>query len=194
MRTIDKLFWLTVTVINCAILAAWMFWGAPQLVKENGIVENLQALIIAAAFLLYLLAFRDSSRETRPIAIVFIFVCFSFFFREVDFRILDVPGWVVKVTSGYIRDLLFLGLLALLLIYLYWHLDSLQKLIWVQFSRLSVPLYLCGALLILGEVFEGGGLFNVTPNMFWEEFVEVNAYFALFMAALCFWRWCRTEP
>lgn len=144
--------------------------------------------------LLYLLAFHDGSRATRPIAVLFAFVCFSFFFREVDFRVLDVPGWVVNVTSGYIRDLLFLGLLALLLIFLYWRRDSLPGFFRFLCSRLSVPLYLCAALLILGDVLEGGGLLRVAPTKFWEEFSEVNAYFALFMAALCFWRWCRTEP
>ncbi len=114
MRTIDKFFWLTVTIIDGVILAAWTLSGAPHLVEENGVLENLQALVIAAAFLLYLLAFHDGSRATRPIAVLFAFVCFSFFFREVDFRVLDVPGWVVNVTSGHIRDLLFFGLLALI--------------------------------------------------------------------------------
>ncbi len=194
MRTIDKFFWLTVTIIDGVILAAWTFWGAPHLVEENGVLENLQALVIAAALLVYLLAFHDGSRATRPLAVLFAFVCFCFFFREVDFRVLDVPGWVVNVTSGYIRDLLFLGLLALLLIFLYWRRDSLPGFFRFLCSRLSVPLYLCAALLILGDVLEGGGLLRVAPTKFWEEFAEVNAYFALFMAALCFWRWCRTEP
>lgn len=187
MRANGKLFWLALAAINAIILYAFALGDVPQLAEENGILETLQALVIASAMALFLWTIPSRSIPTRAVAVAMSFVCFSFFFREVDLRRLDVPSWVVDLTSGTIRNWIFLGQLAVVSIYLVWRLDALGSLFRYAYSRVAVPLYPCAALLVLGAAIDKD-LIAPTTDPFWEEFAEINAYFALLVAAIGFRR------
>lgn len=193
MRANAKLFLLSLAIFNGLVLFAFALGGIPLLAAENGILENLQALVIASAMALFLWTIPRRNAAARAVAVMLSFVCFSFFFREVDFRVLDVPTWVVDLTSGKIRDWIFLGLLSVVSTYLVLRTGGLRSVLRYVSSRLAAPLYLCAALLLVAAAIDKG-LVTLMADPFWEEFAEINAYFALLVAALGFKRHAASYP
>ncbi len=82
---------------------------------ENGIIENAQAALLAVGFAFSTLAVYNLRHELRIASAIMAFVCFSMFFREVDFRPFAMPNWAHALTSGPIRDGVVIFVLAFLL-------------------------------------------------------------------------------
>ncbi|TVR79731.1 MAG: hypothetical protein EA405_12315 [Rhodospirillales bacterium] len=111
------------------------------------------------------------------------FVCFSMFFREVDFRPFAMPNWAHALTSGPIRDGIFVFLLALLLFFLLLNRGFFIRAFRFTASYLSMPLYIFAALMAGAQMVDKGLIVLYDPG-FWEEFLEINAYIFLFMASV----------
>lgn len=169
--------------INILMLLAIPFLGKARLSLENGIIENAQAALLAAGFAFSTLAAYNLRHDLRIAATIMAFVCFSMFFREVDFRPFTMPTWAHALTSGPIRDGVFVFLLVCLLFFLYLNRRDFIRVFRFTVSYLSMPLY-AFALLMAGAQMVDKGLVVLPDPGFWEEFLEINAYIFLFMASV----------
>ncbi|MEC9369091.1 MAG: hypothetical protein VX871_10430 [Pseudomonadota bacterium] len=163
--------------------AVWFIASANRsTVDENGLVENFQAALLAAAFVVTVRAAIASRGAARTAAIGFAFVCFVFFFREVDFRAVTYPEWVAAVTSGKIRNRIFFGFGAMMLVYMWTRRAHLKPIMLNLLSRRCRPLQVAGWLIVSAAIIEEI-LYHTRINKFWEENIEILGYGLMLYAA-----------
>ncbi|TVR98437.1 MAG: hypothetical protein EA406_06740 [Rhodospirillales bacterium] len=121
------------------------------------------------------------------------FACFSMFFREVDFRPFNMPNWAHALTSGPIRDGIFLFLFACLLCVLYVNRKAFCRAFCFTLSYLSMPLYAMAGLIFAAQMVDKGFIVLSDP-VFWEELVEMNAFIFLFMTSVRLNEYARDLP
>ena len=186
--------WFPVALWGTALATnAWLILLASgpaptRVAGENGALENLQALFVAFALLLFASRIRSCRPAIEALSVGLGFVAFAFLFREVDLRDVGVPDWVVLLTSGIVRDGIFFTLLGLLVAYLIRRWRAWGTMARFAFGRRALPLYLCLVLLIVAATIDKG-LLPLPHPLFWEEAIEVDAYLALVFGAWSFRRW-----
>lgn len=170
------------------LLAPLTYWEdlAWTASTENGTLENMQAGLIAISFVVSARLAMNVRGPDRTAANLLSFVCFIFFFREVDFRPLPVPPWVVEVTSGWIRDVIFAVLLILICIYLWIRRCHIPRMFFAGFRISMWPLYATFGLLVAAEISESIG--GKTPyGRLAEESLEFFAFGMLLFICVKFW-------
>jgi hypothetical protein len=168
------------------LLGAAYFFGAPISAAENGPLENAQAIMIVLSCLFPLFyVTKISSRPQKVLLLVTSLLPFSFFFREVEIKDLDLHQALVFIGSGLPNQLLVVGLWVLVIVVMMWFRDGYLRL-GFDFLFKEVTGYLlllCLVLLLLAGVVEEVGA-GQNAALFIEELMELLAYSLLLIAAI----------
>lgn len=179
---------IVLLVVNAALLALWTSGTAPGLPAEDGILETLQLfLAVGAACVFAFAAFEDDGAVgTAGTALAAIAAIATL--REVDVRKMVVPDWMMYWANSPFRDTTVAILLLLVIGYLWFRRDHFGS--WVELlqRRSAWPLWLSGILLTSSLAFDGGKVISGEVGLLVEEFVELNGFMLLLIAA---WRHCR---
>jgi hypothetical protein len=155
------------------LLALWL--QSPGIARENGLMENLQALALAAGVLVSVAALLLPDRR-RPRFIYFALTIFllALFLREVDVDKLDLPGALIALGSGTGRNLLLAGAALLALVVFARDYRTLGPAVLALLKhRACYPFYLGILLYLLGDIFEKRWLGLSRPTcLFLEELCE----------------------
>lgn len=167
--------------INTWLLVAYFSGTHAEIPEETGALENVQAAILGFAFLLFVSRLAEPDPARRVLAIILSFFAFSFFFREVDLRQVDVPSWIILLTSGDIRDYIFITLLSVLIGFLVWKWRTIPSVLRFLLERQAIPFFAALILLALSVLIDKKVIGSGASD-FLEEAVEINAYMTLLLA------------
>jgi len=189
-------------------LCVWASSNSFGVANENGPLENTQILILCACFLTYAYLVAKQEDAARSLAAVFCFLCVFLILKELDFKQLkliapDVGYWVENTTPERTIKLLQWFNALFLIVFLISRRRDISVLVRAMVARSAWPFYLCFALLLLSQAVEPDGFPNPETlagaelykaltyfahmrsiGQFWEELIELNAYFVLLYAAL----------
>lgn len=168
---------------NLVVIASVIASGLHGVHAENGLFENIQAVCLIFAALLYALSSFGNKSTDRMELMGLALLCFSFSLREIDIELVGLPPLIEQFLVGKGRTatllVLWSGYLALLLRQPIGLVDLIKR----QFdSGLVGYLLIAACLLACGAVFDRGILMLNHPRLY-EELLEVNAYFLLFIPA-----------
>ena len=154
-----------------------------SLYAENGILENIQALVLMISCIIFILPVIYQKREDKFILLFFSLLCFSFFLREVDVEDFNLPSILIFIGSGIGRNIMLtVGFLALFMNF-YKNRESYKKLIRVfSFSNEGLLILQSAVFLFIGRYFETKIL--MPHHVFLEEIFELFGFLSLLFAAL----------
>ena len=176
-------------LLACFSLTAWaaheVYWhNAIQIYEENGLLEDLQAAILALTALLFLVnAVVEKQRSDKLLLLFCAQLCYCFCLREMDVETFDIPRIFILLGSGIGRHVTvaagFVAIIGYAAYTNFWHYLHAA---WA-FIR-SVPgvlILYAGLCLVMGEYFEKH--VPVTHHAFLEETSELFGYVLLLIAA-----------
>ncbi len=146
---------------------------------ENGYVENLQLLILFVTALILISASNRQSGAKQSAAVALAGIAMSFFFRELDFRDLNLPMHLRLLTSAGVRDALFIAMILGVLIYMFMKRRWLWDWIWLVLTPRAAALIGAALFIAMGHVFD-----DIYGKTIWEEIFELNGYILLLFAAI----------
>lgn len=183
------------TVVS-AILGAWLGFGAlatyslfvegnVNVYAENGILETLQAVLLALSCLMFLATAIWEKGTGRLVVLFCALLCYGFVLREVDVETLDIPDLLILLGSGSGRNLsLGIGLILLCLCALFAGFRA-QLRCGLDFARSHAGLLLSGlGFLLLGDVFEKQVLGSIPHHVFFEEMSELLGDVMILLSAV----------
>ena len=170
-------------IANLVVVASVIASGFHGVHAENALFENIQAVCLIFAALLYALSSFGNKSTDRLELIGLALLCFSFSLREIDIELVGLPPLIEQFLVGKGRTatllVLWSGYLVLLLRQPIGFVDLIKR----QFdSGLAAYLLIAACLLVCGAVFDRGILMLNHPRLY-EELLEVNAYLLLFIPA-----------
>lgn len=152
------------------------------LYQENGLLENIQVLLLVVTFLTFLLPALYQQRNDKLILLFFALLSFNFILREVDVEEFELPNILILLGSGIGRKILlaigFIGIIfyALLNAKYYANLS-----ICLLKSSTGILLFLSAVFLFLGGFFEEG---KFQHHTYFEELSELVGYVLFFLSSL----------
>lgn len=155
--------------------------------KENGIIENIQVLILCITFFIFLAPPFYQKRNDKLISLFFSLLIVNFILRELDVEKFDIPKVLILIGSGVGRKvLLAIGFVSILLYaafdikhYLHLSLKLLQ-------SRTGILILIAPIFLFMGGFFEDA---QFPHHEYFEEMSELIGYvFLLFAATILFYQ------
>lgn len=178
ISTITLSLWLGFTL--WATHAVWN--GNTHIYAENGPLENVQACVLAAAFLVYLVNAATERQSSRLILLSCSLLCYSFMLRELDVEQFDLPHPLIAIASGTGRNVTLAIAFAALLFYAVKNF-SYYKTAALQFlrTRSGVLLMLAGVFLYVAEFFEKNSA--IPHHVLWEEVIELFAFTLILLSA-----------
>ena len=173
----------TAVVINLVVIASVIVSGQHGVHAENALFENIQAVCLVFAALLYA-ASSLGNRSTERVELVGLaLLCFSFSLREIDIELIGLPQFIEQALIGDGRTATLLVLWSGYFAFLLRQAVELSILIKRQFDTgLSRYLLVSAGLLLTGALLDRGLITPDHPRLF-EELLEVNAYLLLFIPA-----------
>lgn len=157
--------------------------SADELARENGILENIQVVLLLLSGLIFLVQSFRVERTFRVILWMGTWLSPSIILRELDVEKLAVPQWIISIGSGTGRNLIMgvgwivLGLLAL---------KSFPELKGafrkIARSRMAAFMLASVLMLFLGSFFDHGYI-SSDKGKLWEESFEILGYCLLLPAA-----------
>ena len=170
-------------IANLVVVASVIASGLHGVHAENALFENIQAVCLIFAALLYALSSFGNKSIDRIELIGLALLCFSFSLRELDIELVGLPTLIEQFLVGKGRTATLLVLWSGYLALLFRQPIGLFDLIKRQFdSGLVGYLLIAACLLVCGAVFDRGILMPNHPQLY-EELLEVNAYLLLFIPA-----------
>lgn len=172
--------------IDAVFAVLYFFIGMHDVSAENAMMENIQAMFLALACLVFV---RQSFRlryQQRLLASFLALLCFAFVFRELDVEKFSVPDWLIYLLADDGRAFYLVPLLVLfgfLVKELPYFLKDIKaylgsKVLW--YVLISAILY--G---VISELFDKK-IIAVADPYFFEEAIEIVASGLLFCAACYF--------
>ena len=154
--------------------------------RENGLMENLQALLLVMGILVFAFYGFSLQGRDRVLSAFFSLLCFIFLFRELDVdRMVDVPQILVFLMADNRGRAIFVLAELVLLVMLakdFRHFLTCRSL----YLRSNLFLFLALSavlLLVFSNLFDRKWV-RLHPQAFFEEITEVTAYYFLFIAAV----------
>lgn len=147
--------------------------GHSHIYAENGLIENLQAGMLAFACVFYLLTAFFSKRSDKLIILFCALLCYGFVLREVDVERFDVPSWILFVGSGWGRNAILTLVFFVIISCAVWRDFYFYKNASIAFvkSRPGVLWLVGGVFLLVGDFFEKHNA--ITHHVFFEEMAEL---------------------
>jgi hypothetical protein len=180
-------------IIIATTLSLWVaftLWAASLVMNnnthiyaENGLLENIQACILAITFVVYLVNSAVEKNCCRLILLSCSLLCYAFLLRELDVEKFDIPYALQMVGSGVGRNTT-IAIAFLALFFYAARYFSFYKVEVVNFlrTRPGSLLIMAGVFLILGSVFED--IYAITHHVFIEESLELFAYVLIMLSSL----------
>ena len=97
---------LTLGVLNLTLVYFLIFYGNQGLYGENGLLENIQAILLALGTFLFLAPPQYNAYSSLRYALALL--CFSFLLRELDVEQMDIPVILQALGSGRGKRVLLL--------------------------------------------------------------------------------------
>ena len=154
------------------------------IVKENGLLENVQVIILALACLVYLAPIALEKRADKLILLFCSLLCLSFMLRELDVeRFAAVPDVLKLIGSGIGKRLILGAGFISIIIYASLNFSYYKNVAGVFlrsiFGRLLV---FAGMILLLGAYFDKQ---DTMPNQaYYEEMSEYCGYLFIYLSAI----------
>ncbi len=180
-------------IIIATTLSLWVaftLWAASLVMNnnthiyaENGLLENIQACILAITFVVYLVNSAVEKNCCRLFLLSCSLLCYAFLLRELDVEKFDIPYALQMVGSGVGRNTT-IAIAFLALFFYAARYFSFYKVEVVNFlrTRPGSLLIMAGVFLILGSVFED--IYAITHHVFIEESLELFAYVLIMLSSL----------
>ncbi|MGR8981342.1 MAG: hypothetical protein ACU84H_14790 [Gammaproteobacteria bacterium] len=166
------------------------FWSAYRvfvhdevyIYAEHGLLENIQAIVLAVAILAFLVPIAIEDRSDKLILLFFTLLCFSFLLRELDVKHIDAPKILILIGSGVVRIAILAVAFIAIAAYAAFRFSHYKNEAF-RFLKSKV-----GGLLIMGGVFLWIGEFfekkkPIMHYVFFEEISELFAYFCILLSA-----------
>lgn len=185
MRDLTKIVILLVFIVCFDMLLAYMVigLGMADLCKENGLLENIQAGLLAVTVCVFLVQPLLSTCYHRIFSWAGAFLCFAFFLRELEVEDFDLPAIVIMMGSGVGRNVLLASLGVALVVYCVVRFQTIKVFLPRYFFEKASLLFLAGLVfLVLGGLFDKK-IIHVVHYQFFEEILEVTGYYLLFIGA-----------
>ena len=101
----SPVYWYGIAAVGLiAVVWTATYLGAYAITRENGWMENQQALCLLGAAILFACAGREALRATRLFSISLALFCFTLLFREIKLEGESVPAWVTWLSKGTPRN------------------------------------------------------------------------------------------
>ncbi len=154
--------------------------------KENGLLENTQALTLIVALFFFLAPTFNRFRSDRLLGVFFSFLTLGFILRELDIETFDLPNIFILLGSGQGRNLLLaVGILSTIGYALFKFRYYLDLSISFVRSRTGFAALGAGILCEIGDFFED---LQIQHNVLYEESLELMGYSLFLIAASRFAR------
>ena len=153
-----------------------------SLYQENGLLENIQAILLFITFLVFLLPALFQKRNDKLILIFFALLSFNFILRELDVEKFDLPNILILLGSGIGRKILiaigFIGITiyALFNVKYYFNLS-----IHLLKSSAGILFFMAAVFLFVGGFFEDA---EFQHHVYFEEQSELLGYVLYLLASL----------
>ena len=158
--------------------------GLNLLVRENGLLENGQLVFVFASLIVFAISGIKFEGPVRTAARAMAGVCLMCFYREIDLRSADVPGWVGAATGSPIRDIVMVAMGLAILGYVFRCRAHVRDWLHMLLRFNSWPLIVSGALLFIAAMLDNKFVTS-DAGRFWEELTELIGYILLLEAS---WR------
>ncbi|MDP1765278.1 MAG: hypothetical protein Q8K83_00095 [Methylotenera sp.] len=150
---------------------------------ENGIIENIQAYLLAIACIIYLVT---GTLEKKSYKLIFLFcslICYASTLRELEVEKFDIPHALIFIGHG-IGLKITVGALAFAIFVCATLNFSYQKNEAVRFARSkSGQLLIAGAaFLLIGDFFEKNK--EILHHVFFEEITELFGYTLILLSSI----------
>ncbi|OQX58548.1 MAG: hypothetical protein B5M52_05265 [Helicobacteraceae bacterium 4484_230] len=158
--------------------------GAIYISDENGVLENLQVLILFISMLIFLIASIYSKKRDRAVLFSGALLCLTFLLREVDVEDLDVWQIFIFLGSGAGRNV-FLSVLWLMMFVVVWKDFSYYRALFVRLL-FAMPggLFVTGGILLLAGSLFDNNVFDVKFYRLYEELLEMNGYYFILLSSI----------
>lgn len=182
---------LLLAVLNVIGFAGAAVLGWERASLENGVVENMQLLMLLVSMVAGIVAACRSAGFLRAVFACWAAIMLLMIQREFDFAVLGVDSTLYQLRSTNVRLAFWLPVLAILLIWnlRYWR-DLLRCLPALRWAHLW-PIALIGALMLCSnlaeQVTKAGAAAGMTSFLvFMEELLELNGYGVIAAMGLSF--------
>lgn len=178
----------TVTISAWFGFALWatyfVFDNNTQIYAEKGLIENIQACLLAIACIVYLATVALEKRSEKLILLSCSLLCYSFVLRELDVEKYDIPYALKIIGSGVGRNTTVATAFAAIFVYAALSNYFYYKKAAVGFigTRPGILLMTGGVFLFIGDFFEGYKA--ITHHTFIEEMAELFAYVLIVLSSL----------
>lgn len=150
--------------------------------EENGVLENMQALILVLCAGLFACKAPSSPGRLMLVPLFLCWLSVSFVFREVDVEDLAVPQWLIALGSGKGRNTLLAVTLFPMLVIAWrsrsWYWALIRRFFRTQAGK---TLLLAAAMTFIGRLFEEARM--LVHYAWFEEAAETIAYGLMAAAA-----------
>lgn len=151
--------------------------------EENGPIEALQAIVLAASCLGFLSSVVRKGQGGKAILLFCSLLCYSFVLRELDVERFDVPAVIKLVGSGAGRNATLAVAFSALLIYVASRFSRYRKALLLFLREKPGILLMAGGLfLFAGDIFEKSH--GIIHYGFFEEIFELYGYGFILWSAL----------
>jgi len=189
-KTFERLFVVMGAVLLGAFLGLLLWTGYSVFIshdvaiyKENGLIENAQAIMLALACLVFIVPIALEKRPDKLIYLFCSFTCYGLVLRELDVEKFSlVPDSLKTIWHGIGRNITITAGIILILYYASRNLPY-YKIAFVKFIKSTSGRLLCLAIIfvLFGEFLEKQA--TVLHHIYFEEIFELCGYFFILTAA-----------
>jgi hypothetical protein len=153
----------------------------PPWFEEDGPIENLQVVVLAAAAVVAAWHAMTRQREGRTIAVGLAATFLACCVREIEFRGTPAPEWLIWIFHSTGQNIVIATIFILLAAYAWPRRRQLPAIVACILQR-RTAIYLAATLvLLLSSVAESKRPFGTPPESI-EEWLELNGYLLLLLA------------
>ena len=158
--------------------------GDSHFYQENGLLENLQAILLAISCIIFMTYSVFLEKRSSLILLSFSLLCLTFFLREVSLEDFDIPEVLIYLGSGSYKHIVLRSLWVLIALFIVLDFRNMKKLAgYYILSKAGILVLICACLLYASDIFERW-FKEANNSQFFEELLEFNGYYFLFWSAV----------
>lgn len=150
--------------------------------QEYGPLESLQLLLVTVCLYLFASSYKNGVGVVKIGGGALALLSLAAFVRELDVKKFHGPDWYQWIANRGLQEILFVGVLAVMFVYLWRQRSHWPGLLNLLLRRQAIPLFFAGGLILLSQYLDGSTVSGRDP-MFWEEVAELCGYALLAVAA-----------